>query len=369
MSGGYTTSPPGVVIDHQPASTERYVGSPSIVALSDGSYVASHDVFGPGSSYDTSRVFRSTDRGESWTHVADLSECFWNGLFLHRDVLYLMGCNRRFGAMAIRKSTDGGKSWTHPSDASTGLLRDDGMYHTAPMPVVEHDGRIWRAMEDMYPEIKWGVNFRAMVASADAEADLLDADSWIVSEPLASDTSWLGGSFGGWLEGNAVVGPDGDVLDVLRVDYREGDGEYAAIVHVSEDGRSTRFDETDFVRFPGGCKKFTIRKDPSTNQYWALSNIVAPGFEHFNVERTRNTLALMRSSDLREWSVTKTVLHHTRVEDHAFQYVDWQFDGDDLIVASRTAFDDGLGGAHNQHDANFLTFHRIPDFRSAHENT
>ena len=58
------------------------------------------------------------------------------------------------------------------------------------------------------------------------------------------------------------------------------------------------------------------------------------------------------------------VLHHPDVEYHGFQYVDWLFDGDDLIVASRTAFDDGLGGAHNQHDANFLTFHRVVDFEA-----
>ena len=36
---------------------------------------------------------------------------------------------------------------------------------------------------------------------------------------------------------------------------------------------------------------------------------------------------------------------------------------DDLLVASRTAFDDGLGGARRAHDANFLTFHRFEKFR------
>ena len=49
---------------------------------------------------------------------------------------------------------------------------------------------------------------------------------------------------------------------------------------------------------------------------------------------------------------------------HAFQYVDWQFERDDLIAVSRTAFDDAFGGAANQHDANYLTFHRIERFRS-----
>ena len=38
-------------------------------------------------------------------------------------------------------------------------------------------------------------------------------------------------------------------------------------------------------------------------------------------------------------------------------------EGDDLLVASRTAYDDGLGGARRAHDANYLTFHRIPVFR------
>jgi len=35
----------------------------------------------------------------------------------------------------------------------------------------------------------------------------------------------------------------------------------------------------------------------------------------------------------------------------------------DIIAACRTAYDDGLGGANNYHDANFLTFHRIVNFR------
>ena len=39
--------------------------------------------------------------------------------------------------------------------------------------------------------------------------------------------------------------------------------------------------------------------------------------------------------------------------------MDWQFDGDDIIALSRTAFD----GARNFHDANYFTFHRIADFR------
>ncbi|MBL9213783.1 MAG: hypothetical protein JNL92_25185, partial [Opitutaceae bacterium] len=41
----------------------------------------------------------------------------------------------------------------------------------------------------------------------------------------------------------------------------------------------------------------------------------------------------------------------------------WLFEGDDLIVVARTAYDDGIEGAENQHNSNYLTFHRIGQFR------
>ena len=57
------------------------------------------------------------------------------------------------------------------------------------------------------------------------------------------------------------------------------------------------------------------------------------------------------------------VLYHPDPARHGFQYVDWLFDGDDLIAVSRTAYDGSLGGARNFHDTNFLTFHRLTHFR------
>ena len=43
--------------------------------------------------------------------------------------------------------------------------------------------------------------------------------------------------------------------------------------------------------------------------------------------------------------------------------IEGQFDGRDIIFLSRTAYDDGLGGAHNNHDANYLTFHRLKNYK------
>jgi hypothetical protein len=74
---------------------------------------------------------------------------------------------------------------------------------------------------------------------------------------------------------------------------------------------------------------------------------------------------LMSSPDLKSWTIQRTILEHPDPLQHAFQYVDWQFEGKDLIVASRTAFDDETGGAHRAHDANYLTFHRVNNFRTS----
>ena len=56
-------------------------------------------------------------------------------------------------------------------------------------------------------------------------------------------------------------------------------------------------------------------------------------------------------------------MYHPDIRAHGFQYVDWLFDGEDIVAACRTAFHDGQGGARNNHDANFLTFHRFTGFR------
>lgn len=362
-------SVPGLVIDHQAASTGKYIGSPSIVILPGGDYVASHDIFGPKSNYRrraTTRVFRSSDRGKTWRHLNDIDGQLWSTLFVHNGSLYIMGTLARYNDVIIRRSTNGGESWTEPKHDKTGLLLK-GLFHCAPVPVIVHNGRLWRAMEDSTNTQRWGLPFRAFMMSAAVDADLLDAKSWTCSNRLPCDRQWLGGKFGGWLEGNAVVTPDGRMVDILRVEYPSGGGK-AAIVDISDDGRTASFDpEPGFVDLPGGCVKFTIRFDPVSKYYWTLSNYMPPRHLELHPGATRNTLGLVRSADLREWEVRSIVAYHHDVRKHGFQYPDWQFDGDDIVAVSRTAYDDGLGGAHNYHDANYLTFHRLSDFRSLNE--
>jgi hypothetical protein len=365
---------PGVVIDHLPASTGLFVGSPSIVVWTNGDYVASHDFFGPKSTEHeraVTAVFRTGDRGVTWRKIATVDGQFWSSLFVNQGALYLLGTDKHSGNAVIRRSLDGGQTWTVPADASTGWLRGDAHYHCAPTPVIEHAGRLWRGMERLIPPTAWAGGCCAGVMSAPVKADLLNATNWTFSNFLPSSRRWNGGDLDGWLEGNVVVTPAGQVLDILRVDTAK-QPEIAAMVSVSPDGKKLSFDPaTGFIHFPGGAKKFTIRQDPKGSGYWTLASIVPKGGATATRRLAssgapsdiRNTLALLHSQDLRRWKVCSVLLHHPDVTRHGFQYVDWQFDGDDIIAACRTAYDDGLGGAHSFHDANFLTFHRVQKFQ------
>ncbi|GAB3931249.1 sialidase family protein [Larkinella terrae] len=362
---------PGAIVAHSPASSGLYIGSPSLCVLPNGDYLASHDLFGPQSNEfvkPNSRIYRSTDKGKTWTQIAEINGQFWSKLYVHRNGLYFFGTDKHHGNTIIRQSTDNGVTWTNPTDGENGLLLA-GEYHCAPVPFLEHNGRLWRAMEDAMGPIKqWGKRYGAFMLSMPLDADPMKAASWTSTNVLRYDSTYLNNGFGGWIEGNAVLSPDGEVLDILRVDHKKSLDEKAAFVRISPDGKTASFDvNTGFVPFPGGSKKFTIRYDPKSKLYWTLTNYIPQEFKQANAGKNpaslRNTQALCSSSDLKTWSLRQIVLQHPDVVKHGFQYVYWLFDGNDIILLSRTAYDDGLGGAHNNHDANFLTFHRIKKFR------
>jgi len=109
--------------------------------------------------------------------------------------------------------------------------------------------------------------------------------------------------------------------------------------------------------------KFTIRYDIETKLYLTISNNnTDPEFPS-----QRNVLSLHTSDNLINWHHKITLLeddlgipYKESIRQTGFQYVDWQFDGDDIIYVVRVAYD----GAHNFHDANRITFHKLEKFRS-----
>lgn len=397
LDGAVTAPPPGVVVAKSPDPAHNFIGSPSLVILPDGTYVASHDFFGKKDDPEakgllhSTEILQSCDRGKTWKKLALLKGQFWSSLFYHDNAIWLLGTNREYGEIVIRKSTDGGKTWTTPADGRTGMLTPENgeQFHCAPTPVVVHNGRIWRAFEDYVggPEQKWsGDYFGARVLSAPADADLLDAKSWTLSKRVAFDPQWLPGPRNGWLEGNVVPTPDGRLVEIMRVNddpptpsaedfpHTGAAGgiprfETAALLEV-KDANTLAFNPQDgFVHFPGGVTKFTIRYDPVSKRYWSLVNKIthaAPGYDkNSHPAMQRNVIELVSSDDLRHWTERCVVLSWgagrvlTRKDKFGFQYLDWQFDGDDIVAVSRTAWD-----AYNIHNANLVTFHRVKNFRA-----
>jgi hypothetical protein len=162
--------------------------------------------------------------------------------------------------------------------------------------------------------------------------------------------------FHNWIEGNVVVAPDGKLVNILRTNG-QGDDK-AAIVGISQDGMTLSYDpKKDFIDFPGGGSKFTIRFDDKTRRYWSLTN------KQTNPKADRNVLVLTSSADLRNWRVERTVLSHPNRKKIGFHYADWLIEGDDIIFTLRTAYFDGQGGPYNRHDNNYITFHRLEGFR------
>lgn len=186
-------TPPGVVIDHISKQSMEYIGSPSIVILPNCDYVSSHDLFRPKSNESMSGetdVFRSRDRGLTWVKIAELHDQFWSNLFVLHRKLCLMGSSPEYGRVVIWQSPDGGSTWTSPSSLTSGSGS-----HTAPVPIVRTNDRVWRAME-FHPTGPWG-HFEAFVLSAPENSNLLDSKNWSMTErfPYPKDESvgdtWL----------------------------------------------------------------------------------------------------------------------------------------------------------------------------------
>ena len=111
----------GSKVAYSPASSGLYIGSPSICRLANGDYLASHDLFGPQSKEfesPVSCIYRSTDKGKSWTQISTINGQFWSKLFVHQGNLYFLGTSKHHGNTIIRKSLDNGQTWTSPTAVS-----------------------------------------------------------------------------------------------------------------------------------------------------------------------------------------------------------------------------------------------------------
>ncbi len=371
---------PGTVVFEVNDPISDYTAqSPSIVVLPNGNYLISFFYDGGTS------VYVSKDKGKTWQRHSRVSPSNFATLFEHRGDLYLMGTSKGGrGDVAIYKSTDQGKTWSFPTDESNGLLFQ-GMFHTAPVPVVKYNGKIWRAYEEIFDSAE-SRDFYAFAVCADEDADLLKASSWQRTNSLRFDESWINARRPNWLEGNIVVTPEGKLINFMRLETWPGSGvsyqiqgaasgklrhEVAAFLDIDAENMTVEFknEPRNYVHFPGAESKFTIRYDPVSESYWTIANKITTFVNttgtHDLSTHQRNVLVLMRSTDLVNWEVKQKILKWNEGaklktwDTFGFQYVDWQFEGEDIVFASRTSW-----YGKRYHDANMITFHRIENFRN-----
>ena len=337
----------------------RYLCSPSLVRHPDGFLLASMDVYAvEPNPKNLTIIFRSDDDGETWHYVSEVMPSFWGQMFIHKGDLYMISCSTTYGDLLIGKSTDGGKTFCAPVcllRGSNGKNWNDGV-HKNPQNVVCHKGRL-------YTPLEWG-NWKnkeyahaAMVMSCDENDDLMVTENWTFSEPkkfdpCAPEIAHLPKNTM-TLEGTLVLDPEGRLLNVMRFG-----GEKCAIAYeVDTEDPDAPLRYSHIIPFPANRSKFMIKQDAVSGRYYSVASRIKDGAH----KDSRNLLSLMASVDMKDWYVVCDLLDysHCSASEVGFQYVAFEFEGDDLIYLCRTA----INKAHNFHDSNYSTFHRVKNFR------
>ena len=361
----------GVTVNYLHPDDPKYAFSgqhpctPSLLKHPDGYMLASMDVYDGRAPQNLTLIFRSDDGGATWYHYTELFPCFWGKLFMHRGDVYMLATSTEYGDLLIGRSPDGGKHFDVPTVIHRGSSEcwTPG-WHKSAMPVISHKGRLWTGVD--YGCHKTGGHATCLLSVSESD-DLLSASSWSISEPLPFDPSWEGAVSNdsrGFIEGNAVVFPDGEIGMIIRYMTHLGTPSWGVTGllrgNACEPERQLEFYK--FVRFSGNMSKFDVLYDEVSRTYFSIINSIR---DESNV-CARNVLALAVSEDLENWREVCDLLNYGSEDASkvAFQYVSFAFDGDDIIYLSRTAFN----GAQNYHDNNYITFHRLRDFRGLLQN-
>ena len=341
----------------------RALGAPALVRLPSGALLAADCVFCDRTAWPSlpnlSRLFRSEDEGITWSYVCDLLPSFNGSLFVHRERLYFLALDGDYCNLIITASDDEGYSWSNPVTLFRGESTHRWGWHSSAMPPLEHNGRLYKAIEfghvaeygthgEDAPAGAWchnGLYFdlshRLGILSIGADDDLLLAENWRMTElydPKDVDPYQC-------IEGN-MVERDGHLFNILRT-MRTGISLQMTVAPHPEQIMDSPVMLTEFPL--SAVSKFEIKKDPQSSVYIALGN---------DSQYKRKRLVMAVSNDLNTWRIVYEIADARGTED-AYSYPDFIFSGEDILLLSRTAYN----GAKNNHDTNMITFHKIKNFR------
>ena len=139
---------------------------------------------------------------------------------------------------------------------------------------------------------------------------------------------------------------------------RFGKKNYAIMYKVDTQNPEAPLTYHGVMRFEANFSKFTIKFDEISGKYYSIATRLHETPYDF---APRNLLSLMSSADLKTWEVVCDLhdYRHCDPRKVGLQYVDFEFENNDIIYLCRTA----INNADDYHNSNYQTFHRITDFR------
>lgn len=357
---------PGKVINYLHPKDDAYafsgycLASPDIIRTKSGVLLVSMDTFYHGTPSNLQFIFKSEDGGKSWQYLCELFPCFWGKLFYHRDRVYMVSVVSEYGDLQIGYSEDEGLRWSKPITLFPGGGNRDVGLHKSSSPILYHKNRIWTAVE--YGSWAKGYHESGVVSIAE-DADLMKPENWSCTGFLRFNPEWEEASPKGslnYIEGNVVLGPDGNIYNMLRNNNNSIDnGNFGKAVILKIDAENPEKTPKFYkvIDFNGGTTKFVVTRDEKTGIYYSIVNrVTAP-----SAIGQRNIVSLAVSKDLLNWKIVKDLIDASdeAPEEVGLQYTNHIAEGEDLLFVTRTAYNH----AWNFHDSNCITFHREKDFR------
>ena len=327
----------------------HFIASPSLARTKSGRLIAGMDLFGGGMSQNLELLYYSEDDGKTWRYLTDLYPFYWASLFVHKDVLYILGLTTEYGNLQLSCSYDEGETWEVPVTLSYGSNRDCdyGGMHRAPMQVVNYNGRLYTTCE--YG--KWGECCHLpMVASIDENDDLMNPENWSFTDLLYFEGEWKEKSEGvqcDTIEGNVVMGPDGNLYSFMR--WKLG---YMLQLKIDKDNPEAPLEFVDIVEAPVTNSMFKII--PEGNKYYMITNRKTEACAKYDVFRFRNVLSLVETEDFKNFRVIKDIFNRENEDPlkNGFQYPAVLYENGEFLMNVRTA----TNNPDNEHDSNYMLF-------------